>query len=123
MHRYYFKMQDIHYFVTDFNECMEDNGGCSQICTNSPGSFECECHDGYHFFANSTTHCTGNVSNYKINSIIIARLQIQMNASITMAGANNFALIQMEASTAHANQDTMAVFFVLVSEVFFKFSN
>ena len=107
--------------MTDFNECMEDNGGCSQICTNSPGSFECECHDGYHFFANSTTHCTGNVSNYKINSIIIARLQIQMNASITMAVANNFALIQMEASTAHANQDTMAVFFVPVSKAFLKF--
>ena len=44
-----------------------------------------------------------------------------MNASITMVVANNFALIQMEASTAHVNWDTMAVFSVLVSQVFLKF--
>ena len=44
-----------------------------------------------------------------------------MNASITMVVANNFALIQMEVSSACANQDTMAVFSVLVSKFFLKF--
>ena len=98
---------------------MENNGGCSQICTNSPGSFECECHDGYHFFANSTSHCTGNVLNYKIKIYLIWLFQIPMNATITMVVAISFALIQLEASTAHVNQDTMAVFSVSVSQIFF----
>ena len=44
-----------------------------------------------------------------------------MNASATMAVANSFALIQMEASTARVDQDTMAVFSVMVSKVFLKF--
>ena len=44
-----------------------------------------------------------------------------MNASITMVVATSFALIQLEASTAHVIQDTMAVFSVPVSKVFFKF--
>ena len=44
-----------------------------------------------------------------------------MNASITMAVANKFALIQMEVSSACVNQDTLAVFSVLVSKVFLKF--
>ena len=51
-------------FVTDIDECTDNNGGCSQICTNFPGSFECECHDGYHFLENSTSHCTGMILNY-----------------------------------------------------------
>ena len=44
-----------------------------------------------------------------------------MNASITMAVATSFALIQMEVSSACVNQDTMAVFSVLVSQVLLKF--
>ncbi|XP_053687239.1 uncharacterized protein LOC128736776 [Sabethes cyaneus] len=30
----------------DINECEQDNGGCEQICTNKPGSFECTCQPG-----------------------------------------------------------------------------
>ena len=44
-----------------------------------------------------------------------------MNASITMAIATIFALIQLEVSSARVNQDTLAVFSVLVSKVFLKF--
>ena len=50
--------------VTDIDECAENNGGCSQICTNIPGSFECQCRDGYHFIENSTSQCTGVISRY-----------------------------------------------------------
>lgn len=31
----------------DVNECSQQNGGCSQICHNQPGSFQCACHGGY----------------------------------------------------------------------------
>ncbi|XP_035788356.1 uncharacterized protein LOC118464801 isoform X2 [Anopheles albimanus] len=30
----------------DINECLENNGGCEQTCTNKPGSYECSCESG-----------------------------------------------------------------------------
>eukprot|EP00731_Ephydatia_muelleri_P028213 Em0019g1086a len=32
---------------TDVNECLTNNGGCAQICTNTVGSFTCSCNTGY----------------------------------------------------------------------------
>ena len=38
---------DVRTYVDD-NECaMEDNGGCSQNCTNTLGSYRCSCYEGY----------------------------------------------------------------------------
>ncbi|CAH6787066.1 growth arrest-specific protein 6 [Phodopus roborovskii] len=31
----------------DVNECGQKNGGCSQVCHNKPGSFQCACHGGF----------------------------------------------------------------------------
>ena len=45
--------------VSDINECDKDNGGCSQICNNTAGSFECKCRTGYDLDANGLT-CNGN---------------------------------------------------------------
>eukprot|EP00795_Rhopilema_esculentum_P010217 gene10217-18900_t len=33
--------------MVDTNECQVENGGCSQTCINSVGSYKCECSDGY----------------------------------------------------------------------------
>ncbi|XP_078370477.1 uncharacterized protein LOC144654268 isoform X2 [Oculina patagonica] len=33
--------------VRDIDECATNNGGCDQICTNTPGSYRCGCHMGY----------------------------------------------------------------------------
>ena len=32
---------------SDIDECAVDNGGCDHTCSNKPGSFECQCKDGY----------------------------------------------------------------------------
>ena len=32
---------------TDINECMINNGGCQQHCSNSRGSYSCYCNQGY----------------------------------------------------------------------------
>lgn len=35
------------FFCADNNECLEANGGCSQICSYTVGSFECKCYNGF----------------------------------------------------------------------------
>ena len=32
---------------SDINECVADTDGCSQICNNTVGSFECSCRTGF----------------------------------------------------------------------------
>ncbi|NXR05854.1 PROS protein, partial [Semnornis frantzii] len=36
----------------DINECEDLNGGCSQRCSNLPGSYRCLCADGYFMHSN-----------------------------------------------------------------------
>ena len=31
----------------DIDECSSNNGGCAQVCTNTPGSYTCGCDPGY----------------------------------------------------------------------------
>ena len=33
--------------ITDINECLNNDGGCSHNCTNTVGSYLCKCPDGY----------------------------------------------------------------------------
>ena len=44
--------------VTDVDECALNNGGCSQSCTNTPGSFRCSCKPGYYLTVDGRT-CQG----------------------------------------------------------------
>ena len=45
-------------FSLDINECNTNNGGCSQICTNTQGSRVCSCRTGY-TLASDGTSCEG----------------------------------------------------------------
>ena len=46
--------------LKDIDECIvNNNGGCDQNCTNTIGSFECSCTDGYYLM--SDTSCVGKV--------------------------------------------------------------
>ena len=40
------------------DECRVKNGGCSQICENSVGSFRCQCRNGYDLGPDKTS-CSG----------------------------------------------------------------
>ena len=42
----------------DVNECLVNNGGCQQICTNTDGSFMCSCNTGY-VLAGNGLGCNG----------------------------------------------------------------
>ena len=37
--------------VADVDECLNQNGFCEQTCVNQPGSYHCECEEGYQLFA------------------------------------------------------------------------
>lgn len=39
----------------DVNECVQKNGGCSQVCHNKPGSFQCACHSGFSLASDGKT--------------------------------------------------------------------
>ena len=34
-------------FILDVDECLVNNGECSQACINTPGSWTCTCTPGY----------------------------------------------------------------------------
>ena len=44
--------------LLDIDECLTDNGGCNQTCTNSEGSFECSCATGF-TLAEDSLNCDG----------------------------------------------------------------
>ena len=50
------------YSCLDINECGTNNGKCSQICTNTHGSFACACEHGYQLQLDGFT-CQGNDEN------------------------------------------------------------
>lgn len=47
---------------TDINECLSNRGGCEQNCTNSMGSFQCSCNQGYSLSGDGFS-CTGGFHN------------------------------------------------------------
>ena len=52
-------------FATDVDECSTSNGGCDQVCTNTVGSFNCSCNDGFSLNMDGATCdglCSANVS-------------------------------------------------------------
>ena len=58
---------------TDINECVEGSDSCSQICTNTIGSYICSCNPGYRL-ASDGQACSGELNYYSfvtVGSIII----------------------------------------------------
>ena len=49
------------YILSDINECQKNNGGCSDQCVNTEGSYECVCPSGYKVQADQKT-CEGMVA-------------------------------------------------------------
>lgn len=43
----YIGLKRVFFSILDQNECDTANGGCSQNCMNTEGSFYCTCNSGY----------------------------------------------------------------------------
>ena len=65
------KCNDMHHGTLDIDECELSGlgGNCSQVCINTPGSYECQCNIGYHLTSDGFT-CEGikpnNYNSYQI---------------------------------------------------------
>ena len=46
-------------FVVDVNECNTNNGGCEHTCSNTVGSYECHCRNG--FILSNNRSCNGKL--------------------------------------------------------------
>lgn len=64
---YFHQFRNISHCV-DINECRINNGGCSQDCINSKGSFYCTCSDQYVLGDDGKT-CTGKHVSILFNKI------------------------------------------------------
>ena len=51
------------FLVSDVDECLEDNGGCSDDCVDTDGSYHCTCQDGYQVGADLKT-CQGKTTSH-----------------------------------------------------------
>ena len=52
--------------LIDLNECLNNNGGCAQICTNIDGSYQCSCRNGF----------TLNTDGFNCNGIVLYLIYI-----------------------------------------------
>lgn len=43
--------------ISDINECFDNNGGCSNTCINTEGSYHCKCLEGYQLI--DSKNCEG----------------------------------------------------------------
>ena len=73
---------------TDINECDVENGGCSDICNNEPGSWSCACPEGFQLDTDQVT-CIGKftISATVLNlghNITILRKSIWNHTSLSL---------------------------------------
>ena len=53
----------------DIDECAYKKAGCAHLCTNKPGSYECECYNGYYMSANKR-YC---ISKFVLNTVEVLK--------------------------------------------------
>ena len=60
------------HILTDTDECSVNNGGCSQLCVNKPGAFECKCKTGYKLH-DDKKNCSGDNQAFLINNLLVRK--------------------------------------------------
>lgn len=58
----YTRKSRLAFSVVDINECGVDNGGCSEVCENTDGSFFCACDGDEKALSSDGKSCVGTCS-------------------------------------------------------------
>lgn len=62
------------FYIPDINECLLQNGGCSQKCVNEYQSFHCACNNGFQLGSDGK-HCDGEYIYIYIPLILIQSIK------------------------------------------------
>ena len=72
----------------DVNECLDNNAGCSDNCTNTDGSYYCSCFSGFELSSDNHT-CEGMYhTELWLNFLFRCILLIIYNPSVYVLGNN-----------------------------------
>ena len=67
----------------DINECASNNGGCSDGCNNTKGSYYCTCSSGYELSGDNVTCIGESKVNYLFSSKIVYSGMYMYKNSVT----------------------------------------
>ena len=87
--------------LSDINECDEGIDDCDHNCTNTEGSFDCSCMNGYKLDSDQS-NCTGKYSiTCAFIGVIVYPNQISMNVTKLLMTVITIALTLREALNVH----------------------
>ena len=66
----------IHTLHPDVDDCGDENGGCSQICINTEGSFTCDCNTGFVLDSDGAT-CNGEYLLHETYTCVHTNIYVQ----------------------------------------------
>ena len=91
-------LQNIHVLIIDIDECGLGTSNCTQLCSNTIGSYLCGCNNGYILGMDNIT-CNGKTLIYIIFcEPLYSILQTSMNAYFIQVTAHNYAVTPLEAT-------------------------
>ena len=88
-------------YKIDTNECIVNNGDCSQMCTNSNGSYACICNSGYLLALDNRTCAGTSTTKEEYSALSYHALKTLMNVQHSTEIAIKSASILLEVMSAH----------------------
>ena len=75
-------------YCLDINECTTMNGNCSELCSNTAGSYECSCNAGHQLASDGST-CIGEIYYFSTDTSVYTALNSPLLKDINECLLNN----------------------------------
>lgn len=87
-------------FTVDDNECLSNStNACQQVCINTPGSYACQCNDGFELNTNGRD-CTG-IDKLILGGVLAARDRFILAASGNLEVSMLYQTLLLSSSEIH----------------------